>query len=273
LEFKEKQFDGPYEVVEVEINNKGEIFKGLLYLPPESFKKPYPLVIYFHGFPQIFPLQEIVKSYKLILDIGMAFLIFNFRGYRYSDGEVSIRGQYSDALKIIEFAEKLAHNGIFDLKNVNILAHDFGACIALILCSKIKLINNLLLLSPILNLERHVYNEDFGKVLNYINKFLPNNVKGIKKVDEFIKLSKNELKIKKFQIGNFISNLKVNDFKVIIGEVDKITPLEEIYQFLKEKSNILPKIVIIKNMDHYYSDVKELKEINKEIKEFFKKKH
>jgi len=45
LEFKEKQFDGPYEVIEVEINNKGEFFKGLLYYPPGSFQKPFPLVI------------------------------------------------------------------------------------------------------------------------------------------------------------------------------------------------------------------------------------
>ena len=184
MEFQEKQFDGPYEVIEVEIDNKGEFFKGLLYFPPESFQKPYPLVIYFHGFPQIFPLQEIVKGYRYILDNGIAFIIFNFRGYRYSDGVVSIKGQFSDTLKIVEFVENLAHNRIFDLKNVNILAHDFGAYIALLLCSKTKLINNLILLSPILQVEQHVNNEDFKKVLNYINRFLPGNVRGIQNIED-----------------------------------------------------------------------------------------
>jgi len=269
LEFKEKQFDGPYEVIEVEINNKGEIFKGLLYLPPESFQKPYPLVIYFHGFPQIFPLQEIVKSYKYILDIGMAFLIFNFRGYRYSDGVVSIKGQFSDALKIIEFAEKLAHNGIFDLKNVNILAHDFGACIALILCSKIKLINNLLLLSPILNLERHVYNEDFGKVLNYVNRFLPGNIRGIDNVEDFIKKTKKELSKRDFKIGTTIKHLKNKKLIIIIGEIDKITPISEVNDVMKN-SNLIPEIIIIKNMDHQCIDDEDLEEVRKKIEDIFK---
>ena len=269
MEFKEKQFDGPYEVIEVEINNKGEIFKGLLYLPPESFKKPYPLVIYFHGFPQIFPLQEIVKSYKYILDMGIALMIFNFRGYRYSDGEVSIKGQYSDALKIIEFAEKLAHNGIFDLKNVNILAHDFGAYIALILCSKIKLINNLLLLSPILNLERHVYNADFGKVLNYLNRFLPGNVRGIKNVEDFIKKTKNELSNKNFELNKIIKRLKIKKLIIIIGEIDKITPISEVNDVMKN-SNLIPEIIIIKNMDHQCIDDEDLEEVRKKIEDIFK---
>lgn len=269
MEFKVKQFDGPYEVIEVEINNKGDILKGLLYFPPESFQKPYPLVIYFHGFPQIFPLQEIVKSYKYILDIGMAFLIFNFRGYRYSDGVVSIKGQYSDAIKIMEFTEKLAHNGIFDLKNVNILAHDFGAYIALILCSKIKLINNLLLLSPILNLERHIYNEDFGKILNYINRFLPGNIRGIDNVEDFIKKTKKELSKKDFKINTTINHLKNKKIMIIIGEIDKITPIFEVKNIMKN-SNLIPKIIIIKNMDHQCIENEDLEQVRKKIEDFLK---
>ncbi len=269
MEFKEKQFDGPYEVVEVEINNKGEIFKGLTYFPLESFEKPYPLVIYFHGFPQIFPLQEIVKSYKFILDMGYAFCIFNFRGYRYSDGDVSIKGQFSDAIKIIQFAEKLAHNGVFDLKNVNILAHDFGAYIALILCSKIKLINNLLLLSPILNVERHVYNEDFGKALNYLNRFLPGNIRGIDNVENFIIKTKKELSKKDFKVNTIIKRLKNKKLIIIIGDKDKITPISEVNNIMQH-SNLIPEILIIKNMDHQCIEDEDLDEVRKKIENIFK---
>ena len=103
MEFKEKQYDGPYEVAGMDITNQGETFKGVIYFPPESFKKPYPLVIYFHGFPQIFTLQEIVRSYRFLLDLGYSFITFNFRGYRYSQGKVSIKSQVSDALSVVEF--------------------------------------------------------------------------------------------------------------------------------------------------------------------------
>ena len=90
MEFKEKQYDGLYEVSEVEFHNKNQIFKSILYFPPESVQKPYPLIIFFHGFPELKPLQEIVSQYQFLLDLGYAFLIFNFRGFNFTQGEVSI---------------------------------------------------------------------------------------------------------------------------------------------------------------------------------------
>lgn len=270
LEFEEKQFNGNYEVIQVDIENKGEIFKGLLYLPSLTSEKPYPLVIYFHGFPQIFPLQEIVKNYKFILDMGYAFLLFNFRGYRYSDGNISIEGQYSDAEKIIEFTQKLAIKGIFDLKTINIIAHDFGAYIALILCSKNSLIKNLLLISPLLNIERHVNSPNFKEALAYINRFLPGNIRGIENIESFIEGTKNEILLKDFQIGNIITNLKNKNLKIIIGEIDKFTPISEV-DYIQQKSNILCEVAIIKGMDHNCIEDEEIEEINKEIEQFFSK--
>lgn len=267
MEFKEKQFDGPYEVVEVEIYNKKEVFKGLLYHPPESYKKPYPLVIYFHGFPQIFPLPEILSNYKFILDMGFAFLIFNFRGYRYSDGQISIKGQYSDAAKVIEFVEKMAEKNIFDLNNINIIGHDFGAFIALILCSKEKSINTLLLTSPILNIKRHVNSENFKKALNYINRFLPGNVRGIENVEVFISKTKKELSSKNFDVDRIVKRLHIKKFKIITGEVDKLTPISEV-QNIMQNSNIQAEIVIINGMDHESIEDEDIRKVKKEIEKF-----
>jgi pimeloyl-ACP methyl ester carboxylesterase len=196
-------------------------------------------------------------------------MIFNFRGYRYSDGTVSIKNQYSDAIKIIKFIEKLAHNGIFDLKKVNILAHDFGAYIALILCSKIKLVNNLVLLSPILNLERHIYHEDFKKALDYINRFLPGNVQGIQDVEDFIKKTKKELSKNNFKIGTIIKRLKNKKLIIIIGEKDKTTPLSEANKILKN-SNLIPELVIIKDMEHQCIEDEDLEAVRKRIEDLFK---
>ena len=122
MEFKNKQYVGPYEVAKVEINNKGQKFRGILYFPPEEYSKPYPLIVYFHGFPQLFSLEEIVNNYSYLLDLGYAFLIFNFRGYKYSDGNISIKSHISDSHKIIEFIKRMAEHNIFDLNNINIIA-------------------------------------------------------------------------------------------------------------------------------------------------------
>ena len=267
LDFKNKVYDGPYEVAEIEIQNEREKFRGILYFPPKEYKKPHPLIIYFHGFPQLLALTEIVKDYKYILDSGFAFLIFNFRGYRYSEGKISIKNSVSDALKIIEYIKKMSENQIFDLNNIKIIAHDFGAFIGLILCSRVKIVNKLILISPIIDLSRHVHDKEFLKVLEYINHFLPGNIKGIEDINKFITMTKKELSKKQFQTKIILKKLKNKELKVISGEIDKITPSSEIMNNF-DNIKIPTDISIIKDMDHECIEEKDIKEIENEIKDF-----
>ena len=145
MEFKEKEYDGPYEVCGLDMYCEDELFNGVLYYPPVKYQKPYPLIVFFHGFPHLFTLQEIIRDHEFLLDKGYAFIAFNFRGYRYSEGTITIQNQVQDALKILEFVEKMSDNQIFNRNNINLIAHDFGAYIALILSSKINNLNQILL--------------------------------------------------------------------------------------------------------------------------------
>jgi len=236
MEFEEKQYDGLYEVSEVEFHNQNQIFRGILYFPPEPFQKPYSLIFFFHGFPQLNPLKEIVKQYQFLLDLGYAFLVFNFRGYNFNQGKVSIASQVSDSMKVLEFVYLMSKNNVFKINNINIIAHDFGAYIALILSSKVKLINRLLLLCPVIDLERHLNHIDFSKSLYYINRFLPGYVKGIEDVAGFIEMTKKELKNKEFQIKEVLSSLNFKKLRIIIGDLDKILPpgFNEVWQAFKK---------------------------------------
>jgi pimeloyl-ACP methyl ester carboxylesterase len=266
--FSEKQYDGPYEVSGVEININGEILKGVLYFPPDKFKKPYPLIIYFHGFPQLFSLKDIVKKEEFLLKMGYALLVCNFRGYQFSEGSISLKSHYNDAIKMIEFARGLDKKGITTLSDLNILAHDFGGYIALLTSARTDLLNKILLLSPLLDLKKHVYDEGFIKTLRYIKHFLPGNIRGIDSLDSFIDLTKEELSKEKFQIRKAVKDLKINKLKIIIGENDKLTPLKEVEKIF-EKSNITPDIIKIKDMDHQTENTEQEKKIDSEIKDFF----
>jgi len=268
LEFKNKIFDGEYEVSEVQINNEGQIFRGVLYFPAERFKKPYPLVIYFHGFSELFTLTEIARKYEYILDLGYSLIIFNFRGYRISEGSISISSQISDSLKIIEFANIMAKKKIFDINNINILGYDFGAYIALMLCSRIETINKLIIVSPILDLKKHVNNVNFPIALNYINRFLPGYIRGIENIEEFIEATKEELNNDQFQIEKFINQLKMRKLKIIIGEIDKLTPISEV-KTVFQKTNVTYELSIIENMDHECVNEEELENLNKEIMKYY----
>lgn len=268
MEFKNKVYDGEFEVAEVSIENEGQIFRGMLYFPQEKYEKPYPLIIYFHGFPQLFSLKEIIQNYEYLLNMGFAFLIFNFRGYKYSEGTISIQSQVSDSFKVIEFIEKMAAHDIFNLNNINILAHDFGAYIALILSSKVKIINRIMLLTPILDLQRHVQSEEFYKALSYINRFLPGSVRGLDNIPNFIKMTKKELSKKEYKIESVIQRLKNKELKLITGGTDKITPVVEVNRIFK-KSNLKPQVAIIESMEHESIDDDDLEKIEIEIKKYF----
>ena len=126
----------------------------------------------------------------------------------------------------------------------------------------------MLLISPILDVERHVYNEGFKKVLNYINRFLPGNIRGIDSVEGFIKKTKKELSKKDFMLKTVIRRLKNKKLKIIIGEIDKITPISEVNTIIQQ-SNLIPDIEIIKGMDHQFIEDKELGEIRKKIENYF----
>lgn len=270
MEFTDKQYDGKFEVSEVEIHNQGEIIRGILYFPPNKFLKPYPLIIYFHEFPQLLSFQNIVRDYKYLLEMGYAFLMFNFRGYRLSKGKISLRSQVSDGLKICEFASKMVDKEIFDLDDINIIANDLGAYISLLVAHKTDLINRLLLISPIIDLEKHVYNEDFKRILEYIKKFLPSSIRGINDTQRFINSTKEELSENDLNLNQVAEKLQYNKLMIIIGEDDKITPLKEVNFLVKTQHKDLI-LIVIKEMDHEPFEDHEFEKIENEIKLFFRK--
>jgi hypothetical protein len=46
MEFAKKQYDGPFEVVMVELQIEDQMLKGILYFPSTKFKGPHPIIIY-----------------------------------------------------------------------------------------------------------------------------------------------------------------------------------------------------------------------------------
>ena len=268
MEFKEKQYDGNYEVSEVEFYNENQIINGLLYFPPSHYQKPYSLIIYFHGFPQLSSLGEIAKNYHFLLDMGYAFLVMSFRGYNFTPGEISISSQTSDGLKILKLTRLMVKKGIFKKNDINILANDFGAYIALFLASRVKFLNKMLLLNSIINLEKHVNHIDFSKSLHYINRFLPGYVKGIQDVDKFIEMTKNELEQKHYKIKDIIKGVSIEKIRIISGSDDRITPIYEVNEFVRNPLKHVEH-VIIKKMAHEPYKEEEYNEIEEMIKTFF----
>jgi hypothetical protein len=267
MEFKKKQYDGPYEVSALELDIEGQLLRGLLYFPREYYIKPYKFIIYFHDFPQLFDLHQIVKNLEFLLDLGYSLLVFNFRGYRNSQGELSLHSQLQDALELARFIQLMAEKEIFKQQDINIVAHGFGCYIALLLCSMRNFFNKILLISPILNL-KHLINQDmFVKTLDYINRYLPGYVHGIENVPEFLTKTRRELTHNEFQIENVLIKMNYNDIKIILGSKNKLINISE----LKSTFHKIPRLEIasIDDMDHDWVEEESLCSFQEEIISFF----
>ena len=81
-------------------------------------------------------------------------------------------------------------------------------------------------------------------------------------------MTKKELSKKDYNIEKQIQRLKIKELKVIIGEIDKITPVVEVDRIFR-KCNIVPLVVIIESMEHESIDDDALDKIENEIKKYF----
>lgn len=268
MEFNEKQYDGPYEVSAVEININEQLLRGLLYLPEESYAKPYPIVTYFHDFPNLISLHQIAANLEFLLKLGFSLLVFDFRGYNNSQGKLSIQSQVQDSLKIAEFIQLMGKKGIFKLQELNVLAHGFGSYIALLLCSKIKFINNILLLSPILDVKKRVKDDSFVKTLEYIKRYLPENVHGIENIEYFLSKIKSELNSTEYQVEKVLNEMVYSKMKIIIGSENRFIDISELeIKIFDQLTNV--EVVLIEHMDHDWTEEGSINKIQEEIQTFF----
>ena len=268
MEFNEKQCDGPYEVSAVELDIEGNLLRGLLYFPRAFYTKPYRLITYFHDFPNLFNLHQIAANLEFLLNAGFSLLLFDFRGYNNSQGNVSLQSQINDSLKIAEFIQLMGKEEIFKLQEINILAHGFGSYIALLLCSKINFINNILLISPIIDVKKWVNDENFVKTLQYINRYLPRNVHGIENIEKFLSKTKSELNSNEYRVEELLNEMIYNKMKIIIGSENRIIDISELkVNIFDQLANV--KVVLIEQMEHDWTEEDIRSKIQEEILIFF----
>lgn len=266
MEFKEKQFDGAYEVSAIELDIEGQLLRGLLFFPREYYIKPYKIIVYYHDFPQLFSLYQIVNKLEFLLELGYSILVFNFRGYRNSQGEISLHSQLQDGLIVAKFIHLMVEKGIFKQQEINLIGHGFGCYIALLLCSMNHFLNKVILISPIIDLEKFVSDESFVKTLEYINRYLPGYVHGIENIKEFLTKTKSELNLKEFQIKKVINRINFKDMEIILGKKNKWVEISEINSIFEKLPKF--KIVFIEEMDHNWIEEDILMEFQEEIVSF-----
>ena len=138
----------------VELTNEGTKIFGVIHRPIGE-KNP-PIVIFCHGLAghKIGRHRMYVQLSECLSHVGIASFRFDFRGSGDSEGEfgeMSLKGEISDAVKAIEFITKQPQ---LDISRMGIFGRSFGGAIAVYAAHKFLKFKSMVLWAPVYNADQ-----------------------------------------------------------------------------------------------------------------------
>ena len=116
--------------------------EGRLYLPDRGVHPPYPTVCICHGIPSGSPPDPSDGGYPQLAERvckeGFAVFIFNFRGTRYSGGNIDMLGWTEDLKASIDYLRSLSE---IDVSRLSVLGFSGGAAVSVYVASQDKRIS------------------------------------------------------------------------------------------------------------------------------------
>lgn len=121
-------------------NAAGKTLRGMLHLPPQTFKQPVPGVVFFHGFTgnRMEAHWIFVKCSRALVQAGIASLRFDFYGSGESDGEfreASLSREIADGRAAVAFVRAQTE---IDPARVGLLGLSLGGAVAATLASSVR---------------------------------------------------------------------------------------------------------------------------------------
>ncbi|MBD3157730.1 MAG: alpha/beta fold hydrolase [Candidatus Lokiarchaeota archaeon] len=130
------------QVLATEFTSKGETIRGNFVLP--TTKGPFPGVCKFHGLPG--GPDQVSGVATRLAEAGFAVLVFDFRGFRKSDGLFSLSGEIADAKVAITH---LMQSDFASDSWVGVYGASYGAAVAVCTAAYDKRIDTVVLRAPV----------------------------------------------------------------------------------------------------------------------------
>lgn len=149
----------------IEIQRKNLTLRGMLHTPDQITGK-LPTIIMFHGFGgnKMGPHFLFVKFSRILTDLGIASIRFDFAGSGESDGEfieMTLSGELEDAKNILDYVKNLK---FVDKEKIGVVGFSMGGAVASILAGiRGEDIRSLCLWSPAGNMPDIVINDFIGE--------------------------------------------------------------------------------------------------------------
>jgi len=244
--------------------NKGQKIFGILHLPEK--KKKSPCIVLCHGFTGHKAEVHFLftKCARNLAKSGFASLRFDFRGSGDSEGEfkdMSLEEEISDAIAAINFVKKQKN---IDKNKIGLLGLSMGGLVSAHVVGLVKDIKSLVLLSAVARFKK-LWEKKIAKRFN--NKFPQNGIDigGLLVSKKFINAvyKLDSLNLSRIREYN-------NPLLIIHGDKDKTVPLQDAKIYYNTSNSLRKKLIIIKNGDHGFSNLKIEKKVINIICNWFK---
>lgn len=130
-----------------------------LHLPDEYSGEKIPVVVICHGFisNKVGQHRLFVKTARELTAQGFAVMRFDYLGCGDSSGEyrdITLEGQIGETIHILD---QLRYFSCLDQKNVTLIGHSFGGCIASYVATLDARVKRLVLWAPVANPHKDIY--------------------------------------------------------------------------------------------------------------------
>ena len=252
----------PVQVLPTEFNSEGEVIQGHWVLPMGA--GPFPGICKFHGLPG--SSDQVGGFATRLAEVGFAVLTFDFRGFRSSQGEWSLKGEVVDAYHAVSH---LLASKYVKPDWVGVYAASYGGAVAVLAAAQDSRISAVCLRAPVFNTLEFVLSPVFQAGLVEFLRSAPDQMHGIadpvkrkRIIDGVIHESKTLNPI------STIARMPPRPLFIITGDADQGIPVAGV-QRLFDLAPEPKEMMVIPGADHNLSTPQSYEATVEAVQEWF----
>ncbi|MFX0114295.1 MAG: alpha/beta hydrolase family protein, partial [Candidatus Hodarchaeota archaeon] len=203
-------------------SNSLTLVGDLLFPKKKKFPPPYPVVIYFHGFPG--NADKLSGVGLELVKAGYAYLAFDFQGIRLSEGEFSFAGEVQNAIDALAFIKSQDMVEI-DPDRIGVYGESMGGAVAICSSAMREDIRLTVVRAPVYDTIEFLSFPWIPDTFMALDLEMPDEVRGLGKPGklEELKLEANDPRFNPMEVIHKISPRKI--FILASGE-DNLIPIQ-----------------------------------------------
>ncbi len=248
------------KVIDVEFTSNGESIHGHLVMPDTV--GPFPAICKLHGLPG--SPDQVSGIATEFARAGFVVLVFDFRGFRSSEGIFSISGEVIDAKNAISFLldrEETAGN------RVGLYGASFGGAIAICTAARDERVCMVGVRAPVVDTAAFAASR-LDEIFQFVEQIAPDDMHGLNDDEIRAKITAQILRdVKTYNPINDVLHIAPRPLLVVTGDADALIRITDVHRLVDKAENVT--FHVVHGADHSLSNVELYNQTNRLIVDWF----